>query len=223
MWITLILQKVHNADTLSQQKSTYVQWQRGLINISKAAQVTSLLKFLMLCATSQTQRCCVRVGLLWAVWRGKSQKRKHYFPRRGRIYGFLWFVHALPYRGQISLPVCLPIVCCPLQSAWTSSSCMRVNVCRTARLTSTQKTSTAFPAMRTARIAMGQTQTTALSAPSTPLSSTGACVLKSVLKGLTTKKKPMTVKVGSCCFPQSCTEILEGLVEDYPKRAWRAS
>lgn len=30
----------------------------------------------------------------------------------------------------------------------------------------------------------------------------------------------MTVKVGSFCFPQSCTEILEGLVEDYPKRAW---
>lgn len=40
MWITLILQKVHNADTLSQQKSTYVQWQHGLIIISKAAQVT---------------------------------------------------------------------------------------------------------------------------------------------------------------------------------------
>lgn len=45
--ITLILQKVHSADSLSQQKSTYIQWQHGLINTSKAAQVASLLKLLM--------------------------------------------------------------------------------------------------------------------------------------------------------------------------------
>lgn len=56
------------------------------------------------------------------------------------------------------------------------------------------KTSTAFPAMRTARIAMDQTQMTVLSVQSTTLSCMMACVLKSALKGLTMKMRPKTVK-----------------------------
>lgn len=47
MWSSLLLQEVHNADIISQQKSTYVQWQHGLVNVSKPEQVTSLLSLLM--------------------------------------------------------------------------------------------------------------------------------------------------------------------------------
>lgn len=100
-----------------------------------------------------------------------------------------------------------------------TSSCTRASACRTALLTSTPQTSTAFPAMQTARIVMGLTQMTALRAPSATLSSTVACVLKSVLKGLTMKKPLKTVKVGSCCFPQNGIEIRVGLIKDYPQRA----
>ena len=140
------------------------------------------------------------------------------YDRHCRIYGFLGILCSLTYRGQNSLPVCLPVVCCPLQSAWTSSSCMKGSVCRTALLTSMLKTSTAFPAMQPARIVTGRTWTTALLAPSNPLSSTVACALKSALKGLTMKKPLETAKVGSCCFPQNSAEIQMGLVKDYPKR-----
>lgn len=115
-------------------------------------------------------------------------------------------------------PVCSPIVCCSLQSAWTSSSCTRDSVCRTVPLTSMLRTSTASPATQTARTATGQTLMTAQSVPAMVLSSTKACVLKSVLKGLTMKKPLKTVKVGSCCFPHNGTEIQVCLVKDCPKR-----
>lgn len=91
---------------------------------------------------------------------------------------------------------------------------------KTALPSSMLKTSTAFPAMQTARIVKGQTQMTALTAAWTPLSSTMACVLKSALKGLTMKKPLKTVKVGNFCFPQNPTEIEVGLTKDNPKRAY---
>lgn len=47
MWTSLILQEVHNADIISQQKSTYIQWQHSLVDISKAEQVTCLLSLLV--------------------------------------------------------------------------------------------------------------------------------------------------------------------------------
>lgn len=56
------------------------------------------------------------------------------------------------------------------------------------------KTSTAFPAMETARTAVDQTQTTVLSVQSATMSYMMACVLKSALKGLTMKTRPKTVK-----------------------------
>lgn len=69
------------------------------------------------------------------------------------------------------------------------------------------KTSTAFPAMETARTAVDQTQTTVLSVQSATMSYMMACVLKSALKGLTMKTRPKTVKVGSCCFLQNGSKI----------------
>lgn len=92
-------------------------------------------------------------------------------------------------------------------------------MCRTALLISMLKTSTAFPAMQTARTVMDRIRMTALSVPSATLSSTAGCVLKSVLKGHTMKKTLKTVKVGSYCFPQNSTDIQMGLVKDHPKRA----
>lgn len=84
-------------------------------------------------------------------------------------------------------------------------------MCRNALHTSTLKTSTAFPAMPTAKTAMGHILMTAQHALSTGLSSTMACVLKTALMGVTMKKPPKTAKVGSCCSPQKSIEIQVGL------------
>lgn len=127
-------------------------------------------------------------------------------------------IYLLSHLGQNLLLICLPVFCCPLQSVWTSFSCMRASVCRNALHTSTLKTSTAFPAMPTARIATGRILMTALHALSACLSFTMACVLKSALKGVTMKKTPKTAKVGSCCFPLKSTEIQVGPFKGHPLR-----
>lgn len=84
---------------------------------------------------------------------------------------------------------------------------MKGSVWRTALPNSMLKTNTAFPAIKTARIVMDQTQMIVLSVPSVTLSSTVACVFRPVPKGLIMKKRQKIVKVGSCCFLQNGTEI----------------
>lgn len=100
-----------------------------------------------------------------------------------------------------------------------SFSCTTGSVYRNALHTSTLKTSTAFPAMPTARTATGQILMTAQRALLACLSSTMACVLKSALRGATMKKPPKTAKVGNCCFPQKRIEIQVGLFKGHLLRA----
>lgn len=71
---------------------------------------------------------------------------------------------------------------------------MKGSVWRTALPNSMLKTNTAFPAIKTARIVMDQTQMIVLSVPSATLSFTVACVFRPVPKGLIMKKRQKIVK-----------------------------